>query len=126
MALPCLISSSEIVETTTATPRQAGIVEIPNGCVLLFDVFVMAVRADGAAKTWQGLSLLRKIGGVLTALETIPTGLNQFASAADETALTGVSVAMFSDATFLGVTVTGQAGQTINWHVQLTGRGMSA
>jgi hypothetical protein len=126
MATPCNINSSEIVETTNATPRTAGIVEIQNGCILLFDVFVMAVRSDGSTKTWQGLSLLRKIGGTLTAIETIPAGLNLFASAADETALTGVSVALFSDNTYLGVTCTGQAGQTINWSVELTGRGMRA
>lgn len=116
--------AADQVQTTSAATQIVASVEVPNGTVVLWEIFVMAVRSDGATKTWQAQSVLRKAGGVMTVIETIPAALNLFATASDETALTGVTISLFNDNTYIGVNCTGQAGQTIDWRVELTGRGL--
>lgn len=126
MATTAFLASTDYGVTDSATPLTLGVVEVPLATVMLCNVLVMAARADGAAKTWTFESAIRRTASALTVLETLPAGLNVFANAADETALTGVSIALFSDPTFIGVVCTGQAGQTINWLVIIDGKGLSA
>lgn len=107
--------------TTDATPAALGLFELPNNSAAFIKGRILAVRSDGASKAWSFESLAKRNGGAVTLQETIPVPINAFASAADETALTGVAVAPYSDSTYMGASCTGQAGQNINWYVNFTG-----
>jgi hypothetical protein len=128
MATTVFVNSTDYGVTDSATPVPLGIVEVPLGSVVLCGVLVMAVRSDGASKVWTFDSAVRRTTGGFTILETIPAALNVFATAGDETALTGVAISLYSDTTYghIGVNCTGQAGQTINWLVIFKGEGLQA
>lgn len=104
-----------------ATPTPLGLFEIPNNSAAFVRGRVLAVRSDGAMKAWSFESLIKRNGGAVTIQETIPIPVNVFATATDETALTGVSISVYSDATYMGANCTGQAGQEINWFVNFIG-----
>lgn len=125
MPTPVTLASEDWGVTTDATTKLMGVVEVQSATVMLCKGCIIGVRSDGAAKAWNFDFLVKKVGSTLTLCETIPAALNVFGSAADETALTGVAIAFFTDNTFIGVNVTGQAAQTINWHVKLTGTGLT-
>lgn len=107
--------------TIDATPINLGLFGVPNNSAAFVRGRILAVRSDGAMKAWSFESLVKRNGGTVTVQETIPSPVNTFASATDETALTGVTIALYSDPTALGATCTGQAGQTINWYANFTG-----
>lgn len=125
MPTPVYLASEDWGVTTDATPKLMGVVEVVSPSVMFCKGQIICVRSDGAAKAWEFDFLVKKVGATLTLLETLPAGLNVFGSATDETALTGVAIAFFTDNTFIGVNVTGQAAQTINWSVKLTGNGLT-
>jgi hypothetical protein len=118
-----LISGTDQGETEDATPRVLCPIGLPNNAIALVTGEVMVVRdSDGAAKGWTFESLLRRQGGVVTVLETIPSPPNLFASAGDQTALAAAGIALFSDETQIGVTCTGIAATIMEWSVRLDGR----
>lgn len=112
---------NDSAHTANATPIGLALFEFPNGSCALVKVNVLAVRSDGAAKAWSLESLVKKIAGVMTVSETIPSPPNAFGSAGDDTALTGVTISLFNDGTYLGANCTGQAGQDIGWTANISG-----
>ena len=111
-------------ETTGTLPANLGQFEFPDKMAALLKVEVFAVRSDMAARAWTLESLIKRNGAGPLVQQNLPSPPNAFASAADATALTGVTIAMFTDGTFVGVACTGQAGQNIEWSVKITGRGI--
>lgn len=127
MAQEFNFQSVDYKETDGAVGIVAAQTEIPAATVVLVRARVVVTRiSDGASKAWSFESLLRRYsGGNVTALETIPAALNLFATAGDETALSGVSIALSSDATHMGILCTGLAATVMAWSLYLEGRGMT-
>lgn len=117
--------SVEQMTFTAAETRALGKLSFPNGIdagIFLVKGEVMVLRdSDGAAKAWEFTSLLRRTpaGGVVV-LETNPSPPFLYATAADETALAGCTIALYSDSTQFGVSCTTIDG-TLHWSVKLKG-----
>lgn len=119
-------TSSDQGQTTGAVTVPLGLFEFPNASIMLVTVKVLAVRADGVTRAWTLTSLIKKTSGTLAVMENIPAPPNVFDSAGDATALgAGVTITLFSDTTYIGVNVTGQAGQTIDWIINLDADGLA-
>lgn len=110
---------------TGAQSRVMGMISFPNGIdsgIFLIHGEIMIMRdSDGAAKAWTFDSLLRRTsaGGVVI-LETNPSPPFVYATTADETALSGCTISLYSDSTQFGVTCTTIDGD-IHWSVKLKG-----
>jgi hypothetical protein len=126
-----MATTSEIIAvdnraTTDATPIQLGFFGILEMSSALVSGKVMALRSsDGATKAWSFETCIKRGVNNIIICETIPVPVNTFASAADDTALTGVTIAPFQSGFELGVQCTGQAGQTIEWMVEFRGRSLN-
>lgn len=109
--------------TTGAETANLGQIGIPDRTNGLMRVRVMCVRdSDLASKAWTVEALVRRSGGAVVVLENIPAPPNLFASAADQTALAGATIAVFSDSGFFGVSCTGMAATPLSWSVEIDGR----
>jgi hypothetical protein len=108
-----------------ATPRVLGPLSFLDNSVFIAKVEVVALRqSDMAVKAWTLEVLLRRSGGAVTLLESIPSPANIFANAADATALSAVTIALFADESSVGVTCTGLAATTMLWSARISGRGI--
>jgi hypothetical protein len=126
MPIPVEFGSADQGVTVGAVTIPLGLFEFPSNTIGLINVQVIAVRTDGASRAWTTSGLLKKVGGTLAIMEAIPVPPNTFDSAADALALgAGVTIGLFSDAVFVGVNCTGQAGQQIDWLVRISGNGMT-
>lgn len=107
------------VDAQTANLGQFAFPEKASG---LIEVTVIAVReSDQATKSWQLYACVKRLlGGAPTIMAT--SAVNMLANAADTTAMSGASIAMFSDGTYIGVACTGFAGATIDWTIKITGK----
>lgn len=110
--------------TTNASPLNLGQFEFFANMAALVKVQVVAFRSDGATKAWSLESLVKRLGAGPLVQETLPSPINNFGIAADDTALAGVGIAMFTNGTYVGVACTGQAAQNIDWSVTISGRGL--
>lgn len=120
MAAAFIIDVNDLGETFGVQTTAFGQFEVPPNSSFLASYNILALRPDGATKGWTLQALFKKgTGAVLLMQNTTPA---QFANAADQTALASLGVAPFSNGTFAGVSCTGQAGQTIFWSVQISGR----
>lgn len=116
--------SVEQVTITEALTRNLALLSFPShidaGIVLVTGEFIVLRDSDGAVKAWTFTSLMRRTpaGGVVV-LETFPSPPQLFATAADETALSGCTIALYADDTQFGATITSPAGGTYHWSGKL-------
>jgi hypothetical protein len=124
MASAIEISVFDFAQSDGVATANMGQFEIPVDSVCLIDVQVFAAReSDLATKGWSFEVLAKRVGaGVVQIMEFIPSPVNLFGSVADVAALSGVSIAPFSDEMFLGVSCTGQANDRVFWSVKIIGR----
>jgi hypothetical protein len=123
MATLTTIAVADNGQTTDTTPLYRGGFGFPAnaGGLLTFEVF--AVRSDGASKGWTFQALVKRgSSGEATVAESIPGNLNVFASVGDSVLLASVTAEVDADEDQLRVKCTGQASQTIQWSVRISGR----
>jgi len=125
MAIRTSIGVNDQGQTFDAVPIPFGVFEFPQNTSAVVRFQVIALRSDFAMKAWSGEIFVKKNGGTLAVNEMIPTPANIFASAADEVTMATVTIALFTDGTYVGVTCTGQAGQTIDWLIDFVGSGFT-
>lgn len=103
------------VVTTNTTPAILCRFAVPPATTLLARIRVIARNpATGATKTWNLASSVKKTGAGAVSNEATQNAA-ALVSAGDGTPMAGCSIAMFADATDLGIQVTGPAATTINW-----------
>jgi len=113
------------VEYNSTTPQAWGLYTVLPNSVLLCDGRVIATRlSDGACKAFGAEALIRRYAAGIEVLEGIPAAMNVWASAADETALSAVTVALYTDATQFGFLATGLA-TPMTWTFKMAIRGFT-
>ena len=116
------IDNQQTVDTET---KNVCLFEFPNNAsgLLTWNLVVLRV-SDGVTRSLSQQVFYKKISGVGAVQDAIPTPAHDFASAGDAVALAGVTIVFYDDGTYLGLTVTGIAGSTLDWFVAFTGEGL--
>jgi hypothetical protein len=125
MSLSYEIFVRDDVQTVGAEVKSFGGFGILENSAVVADISIIALRADGVAKAWTFQTFIRRGTGLPSIVETIPPTLNQFATAGDETTLTGVSIAALIDYSDMRIQITGIAGSTLNWKASVEGSGLT-
>ena len=125
MIIQLYTSAYDNQQTLDTETRNVCLFEFPNNASGLLTWRLVVLRiSDGVTRSLSQQVFYKKISGVGAVQDAIPTPANDFASAGDAIALSGVSIALYDDGTYLGLTVTGIAGSTLDWFVAFTGEGL--
>jgi hypothetical protein len=117
------INAIDSVELAGPDVRPFCNFSMPERSVAKVKINITVIRtSDGAAKSWSTESLMRRSpGGNAIVLESIPTPPNLFATAGDETALAGCTIALYAEQATAGAQITTPAGNFI-WFAKISGQ----
>lgn len=109
--------------TTTNTPQAIGLFPVPPSTTVLAEIWVVARRPDtGSTKVWRFVASVKQNGSGSVSIEALQNfSAGGMVSAGDTTNMAGCSIGAFSDATNMGIQVTGPNGVTVNWIVAIDG-----
>ena len=117
------IDGEESHTTVDATPVNKVLFEGNPDSTINARILILCRRpSDGVSKGWDITALMRREGsGNAENLGISAAGSAAYGAAGDLTALSGATIAFFGSGGNIGVTITGIAGQTLNWGIMLRG-----